>query len=76
MSQLLFRTGDRVRLSVPTWSGWLGEAVVTHDEPLDALTVSFLKVEPADAANPTGHAHWSALERITEGPHDHPRTAA
>jgi len=60
----LFRTGDRVRLMVPTPSGWLGEAVVTHDEPLDDSSVRFVKVAPADESNPIGVAHWSALVRI------------
>jgi hypothetical protein len=60
----LYRRGDRVRLLVMTAGSWIGEGVVSHDQPLHDVTVHFVRDDPDDGTDRAGFAHWSELELI------------
>ncbi len=64
MTRRLYRRGDRVRILVPTLSGWLGTATVTEDqEPHDPI-VDFVKDDAPLGEWCTGYTHWSELKLI------------
>jgi hypothetical protein len=60
--RLLYRRGDRVRLTVPTLDGWLGTATVTKDQEPNDLTVSFAKDDVPEGEDREGCAHWVEVE--------------
>ena len=66
MSSRLFRSGDRVRLLVPTESGWIGVGTVVRDQASDDYIVDFLKDGPVDADERVGFAMAMDLELVGE----------
>ena len=66
MPKRLFRAGDRVRLLVPTESGWIGVGTVVRDQEPGDYIVDFLKDGPVDADERVGFAMAMDLELVGE----------